>query len=216
MCTVRHTTRRLQSVTLEIRFLPNGMLIGFDRVCKSWLTRIFRRVPRRRVSSGVISLARPFLSRCTLSLFFSLSLFHSSPGLVRRSLIFFTTRLRGRTLRFPRGWRRRCPALINNFSRSPCRSGDDNPAEIRRTQAFGEARERTRARARTYACTVVTRNIHERTHANVEEGGREKKRTRGNEHLRIYVLRLAGMKDGCFVRDTATYSRDERIKGAII
>lgn len=29
--------------------------------------------------------------------------------------------------------------LINNFSRSPCRSGDDNPAEIRRTRVYGEA-----------------------------------------------------------------------------
>lgn len=37
------------------------------------------------------------------------------------------------------GRRRRRPALINNFSRGPCRSGDDNPAEIRRSRAFGEA-----------------------------------------------------------------------------
>lgn len=73
------------------------------------------------------------------------------------------------------------------------------------------ARTRTRVHG-SYA-------LRTRTRASVGEGGGEEgagEVRRGNEHLRIHALRLVGMKDGCFARDTGTYSRDERIKGAII
>lgn len=74
-------------------------------------------------------------------------------GPFRRDFALFVVRVRvGQTLvnlfydASPRaeepllcGRRRRRTALINNFSRGPCRSGDDNPAEIRRSRAFGEA-----------------------------------------------------------------------------
>lgn len=123
-------------IGLEVRFVRMECWLAWSRL----QIVINVRLPGRRASSGVISRVPSFRRRV-------------SGGVGQTLVNLFYDVPRAEEFRFPRGWRRRCPALINNFSRSPCRSGDDNPAEIHRTRVFGEAREDEHTRARWLRAT---------------------------------------------------------------